>query len=477
MTQRVPIIGIGLLSLLLPSCLGNGSKPKSSSLTKAQNFQHKEVLRNLPSIPKQNIPPSGTQLTSQSQAGHRYQYQRPPVPFGPQEDLTSKPVNVVEEVASQFPSLPEMPKEVPSEPMGLPNNITFTINPRSTTINPTSNETRGIELPPISTTSDSQNRPEVVTPEWPQLKPIALSTKRSNPPKPSAKIEAPIEVQPPSQKPTNNSLEIKPIEPIETPPKPKEIKQDDSSSAPKPIESSSIPLEKKVGESHITQAKVEIPVEPKKPESTLIKALRAYQEKQIEDANRYLKEYDVSNRGMLIQLLPLLARLDEGTLALMTPDELALHLDRLQGASGMLRTRAAMKAETVCFCRQVFKYGKYEPLNPNHLFQPGEPTELYMELRNFTWEPMTENGAKAFGMRLGSTLEIRDTANRIVWRRDLTTTDTRLSPPLDYYLDYRFTMPEMPPGTYTLIVQVVDHLDSMRRSVRRNIEIRMGNRQ
>lgn len=215
---------------------------------------------------------------------------------------------------------------------------------------------------------------------------------------------------------------------------------------------------------------------PTPPESPLVLAIRAYQAKDVAGAVAHLKQFDAKNQELLLSLMPLLVRLGEGSVSAMTPEELAQHLEQLQGASSALKSRAALKAETVCFCKRVLKYGKYEAVELDHLYQSSEPVEVYFELRNFTWDS-NQSGDKAFAMRLGSTLEIRDSRKQVVWRRDLTTTDSRQSPPSDYYLVYRFTLPELPPGAYTLEVQVVDQLDTQRRNVRRSLDLQMGSKQ
>jgi hypothetical protein len=150
----------------------------------------------------------------------------------------------------------------------------------------------------------------------------------------------------------------------------------------------------------------------------------------------------------------------------------------------MMRSRAALRLETVCFCRRVLNYGKYEALDSRHMFQPGEPVQLYCEVRNFTWEALPPATAAAnqaapaggFAMRLQNTLEMRDALGKVVWRADLPKSDARQTPPTDYYLVYSFAMPAgLPPGAYTLEVKVADKPTG--RVVRKAVEFRMGVRQ
>jgi hypothetical protein len=201
------------------------------------------------------------------------------------------------------------------------------------------------------------------------------------------------------------------------------------------------------------------------PESPLLQAIRAYQNKRPDEAIELLKQYDASNQEMMLYLVPLMVRLSEGSVGAMTPDELAVVVDHLQGATGTLRSKAALRLDAVCFCRRVLSYGKYEALDSHYVFQPGEPVWVYAEVRNFTWEPLPappgpdgKPGVRGYGMRLDHTLEVCDATGHVVWQthpapRD----DVRRTPPADYYLAYRFPVPpRLPPGAYTLIVQVVD---------------------
>src|SRR5262245_54776636 len=221
-------------------------------------------------------------------------------------------------------------------------------------------------------------------------------------------------------------------------------------------------------------------------DSPLLLAIRAYQDKQPDKALEYLKQYDAANQEVLLYLMPLMVRLSEGNLGTMSPEELAAFVDRLQGATGLMRHRAALRLDTVCFCRRVLNYGKYEPREPRHAFQPGEPVHLYTEIRNFTWEqatPVVASAAAAapaaahgFTMRLQNTLEIRDALGKVVWRADVPKSDTRQAPLTDYYLAYSFAMPAgLPPGAYTLEVKVADKPTG--RVVRKSIEFRIGVKQ
>jgi hypothetical protein len=213
-------------------------------------------------------------------------------------------------------------------------------------------------------------------------------------------------------------------------------------------------------------------------ETILVQAIKAFQANRPEEAIGCLKKLDSTNQELLMSLMPLIVRLGEGNINAMPPEETAMLIDRLQTAAGMLKSKAALGAEHVCFCRGVRKFSDVDPYEPRHEFQPGDMVFLYAELKNFTCEPLANNRAvnapaqKSFAIRLGATLELRDLRNALIWRTDLAKTDFAQTPPQDYYHTYRFCVPEsLPAGTYTLWLMIVDKPTG--RTVRKPIEMRV----
>ncbi len=195
----------------------------------------------------------------------------------------------------------------------------------------------------------------------------------------------------------------------------------------------------------------------------LIRAMREYLAKHPEKAVQSLQNLDEKNQEVLLQILPMIARLSEHEVAQLQPDEVAVYIDQLQNMVNKFRERASLKIGTICYCRKVTKFGQYEPLPKNHRFIPGEPVDLYVELFNFTWhrEPAVNALTANYRMSLGSRIELRDSHEQLVWQRELTTTDNRRKALSDYYLDYRFFVPELKPGKYKLSIQIRDQLDQL----------------
>ena len=221
-----------------------------------------------------------------------------------------------------------------------------------------------------------------------------------------------------------------------------------------------------------------VPVRAEPPDPPLVLAVRAYLNNRPDEAVEHLKAYDKSNQDLLLGLLPLVVRLTEGGLGSAEPQELAVLVEQLQGATAALRCRAALRTENVCFCRWVRGFGKVEPLPADRAFRPRELAQLYVEFRNFTRDPVGEPAAagagirnRGYAVRLASRLEIRDAANGLVWRKEFDTADLSQTPPADYFINYCFPVPDIPPGAYTLWLHVLDKPTN--RATKRAIDFRI----
>jgi hypothetical protein len=127
-----------------------------------------------------------------------------------------------------------------------------------------------------------------------------------------------------------------------------------------------------------------------------------------------------------------------------------------------LRPRTELSIGKMCFCEWIKSYGVYKPVANNHVFQagmpgqPGELVQLYVELTNFC----SEHHESYHETRLSSSVELFDKQGTKVWyyRFDDRKQPFRsLSPLHDFFNNYSFHLPrEVPPGDYTLTIQVVD---------------------
>jgi hypothetical protein len=200
---------------------------------------------------------------------------------------------------------------------------------------------------------------------------------------------------------------------------------------------------------------------PEANEPPVLAALRCLLEKQSPEALEALQKYDKRTQETLLAMLPLAARLSEGGVEKMTPQERAALLEQLGKATASLRGPAQLSVEKMCYCRRISNYGMYDPLADDHEFaggvekRHGELVQLYVEVRNFT---NRRNGA-FYETALRSKLEIRDKhGGGLAARMDFPAQpDHSLSPRQDYFIHYQFYVPtRMEPGDYVLTIELHD---------------------
>src|SRR5207253_2068786 len=130
------------------------------------------------------------------------------------------------------------------------------------------------------------------------------------------------------------------------------------------------------------------------------------------EAVMWLDHYDERTQELLLCLLPLVARLSEGSLKKPDPHETAATLTQLNGVAAKLRPRAALIIDKLCFCNTIDQFGVYAAREENDPYAPGDPAVLYVELQNFSNVPMRGK----YAVLVDSTIEIR-TEDGNVFRR------------------------------------------------------------
>ena len=206
-----------------------------------------------------------------------------------------------------------------------------------------------------------------------------------------------------------------------------------------------------------------IQAEKAPPESPLLTAFRSLIAKRPADAVEALQTYDAASREMLMTLLPMAARVGDGGIDHSTPQETAMLLEQLRTLEEVLRPRAVLALDRVCFCRKVNGFGHYDPWPDNHVFhagaadQRGERMQVYVEVRNFA----SRLNGTVYETSLGGVVEVRDADNKAISRLDFPPrVDHSQTPRGDYMLNFQFYLPSpLPEGRYTLNVVVKDVLN------------------
>jgi hypothetical protein len=199
------------------------------------------------------------------------------------------------------------------------------------------------------------------------------------------------------------------------------------------------------------QVEAHAPAAP--PREPLLQALECFLNNEPDRALDLLKKYNQSSQDVYICLLPVLAQLTHKGVDQLSREEVTALHEQLYGLLTSLRARARLVIDKACFCAHVQCYGVFQPLPGGHAFrarssdQPGDQVQLYVELRNFC----TERCPDGYLTRLSSSVELCDAAGQQVWYHAFTPEQRlcRQSPWQDCCGNYRFTVPHVPPGTYT----------------------------
>lgn len=215
------------------------------------------------------------------------------------------------------------------------------------------------------------------------------------------------------------------------------------------------------------------------PREPIVEALRSILEGKHNEALTHLRKYDQPTQELFLRLLPVVAQLSKKSLDYLSPAEVAVLNEQLQALLTSLRPRTELTIDRMCFCEWVKGYGEYRPLAEGHVFQaatpsrPGELVQLYIELRNVA----SELRGEYFETRLTSTVEIHDPRTDKKWplrfnEKEPFRTRTLLN---DFFNVYSFHVPHLPPGTYSLIIQIADETrPDLRRVARRALEFRVS---
>lgn len=219
-------------------------------------------------------------------------------------------------------------------------------------------------------------------------------------------------------------------------------------------------------------------------EEPIVEALRCVLADRYSDAIEVLKAYDPATQELYIRLLPVLVGLSRNNLNKLSSPEIATLNDQLLSLLATLRPRTELTIGKACYCEWIRSYGIYKPLPDGHGFaapspgRHGDEVHLYVELKNFS----SELRGATYETRLSSSLEIRpsnDVADsKPMWeykfpdRKLPVSSRTMLN---DYYQHYIFEVPLLPPGAYTLTLQIADETRSdIRRVARKSLEFRVN---
>lgn len=211
-------------------------------------------------------------------------------------------------------------------------------------------------------------------------------------------------------------------------------------------------------------------------EAPLVAALRLFLNGQSGKAYDVLTQYPKENQEFLASLLPLLVRLTQVSVAKMPTDEPGTLADQLDGLSSLLRGRAELVIDKLCFVQVCRGFGDYDTQPKEHVFGPGDHVWVYAEFRNFsTVSERLASGEEGYAIDLKSQLDIRAVRDNTLRRIPIAPERSQSrSPRHDYCVVYDFYLPtDLTPGWYTLCVEVSD-MPTRRVAKTRTLDFRLG---
>jgi hypothetical protein len=217
------------------------------------------------------------------------------------------------------------------------------------------------------------------------------------------------------------------------------------------------------------------PIPPPPPEQPLVNALYYLLHKQSAEALNCLQRFDHSNQDLYMGLLSALAVLNDKGVDQLGPGEIAALQEQLQGLLASLRKRAELVIDKMVLCERIESYGQYLAVRDGHAFQAGtqrqagDLVQVYIELRNIACE---QRGGY-FVTALNGTMTIHDAQGTPVWSYNYRKREPllrSLMPRSDCFRAYDFFVPAMPPGKYTLTIDIVDETYQLHRTARKSVE-------
>jgi hypothetical protein len=217
-------------------------------------------------------------------------------------------------------------------------------------------------------------------------------------------------------------------------------------------------------------------------EEAFLQTLHCMFTRRNEEVIEHLKTYDKETQELLLRVLPALVILVKNPIDKLSTQQIAAIDDQFIGALQLLRPRSELTINKMCYCRNIYDFGKYDPLDDSHAFlagsadgRKGERVQLYVELKNFASEPAAGG---MFVTKLGCKIELLNANHQVVFSHAYTpeeTTHLRKSRLNDFWSNYSFYVPSLPPGAYELTIHITDETvpELRRRVASKSLEFRV----
>lgn len=214
----------------------------------------------------------------------------------------------------------------------------------------------------------------------------------------------------------------------------------------------------------------------------LVRALDELLKQHPEEALRLLEGYSPGRREILMRLMAAVDQLHTDKEAQLDPEGVKILSDQLEGILVSLRPRSRLLIDRMSLCRCVKAYGSYTPMQADHVYRaatasvPGEKVLLYVQLRNLcsdkrndVYQTILSSKARIHNKETGKEVWSKNFGDH---RQPMFSETIRN----DYFVNYSFPVPIIPPGQYTLTIEVSDvtRPDSVR-TARESVDLRVRN--
>jgi hypothetical protein len=198
-------------------------------------------------------------------------------------------------------------------------------------------------------------------------------------------------------------------------------------------------------------------------------ALRMLLANQSAQAVKCLESYDRPSQELLMRLLPAVALISEkGSVNKLNSAERGALDDQITGLVASLHALSDLTIEKMCLCEVIDRDGRFRPQREGYAYQVGELVQVYLLLRNLA--SVARDGY--YTTVLHGKVILMDATGQ-VWDHDFRERERPLvsaTACYDCYRPYDFYVPNVPPGHYTLTLEVADETRATRRVARKSIE-------
>jgi hypothetical protein len=198
-----------------------------------------------------------------------------------------------------------------------------------------------------------------------------------------------------------------------------------------------------------------------------------------DEALKQVQRCSPPNQEMYMRLLSILVGLHDTPVNRQPPNQVSILQNQLYEVGRLLRAHSDLIIDTMCLCERIDGFGQYTRKRDGYAYkagigkQWGEQVNVYLELRNMT----SELRDHYFTTNLNGKVTILDNQGMQVWTynyRKLEKPLLSLMPRFDCYRSYDFFVPAMPPGKYTLTMEIVDETCQPYRVAQKSVEFNVA---